>query len=98
MSFSTSALINMPAVGSGEVFGTTKTVLSATTFQDGLKAGRFAKLDTGSIDNFDGSATPVPAGVVLRKVTGANEDDGLLDADTNTCIEYRRQGLISFDI
>jgi hypothetical protein len=40
------------------------------TFEDGLKVGRFAKYDTGSADNLDGSATPTIAGVVKRNLTG----------------------------
>lgn len=42
-----------------------------TTFEDGLKIGRFAKLDAGSLDNLDNSATPVIAGVVMRDTNNA---------------------------
>jgi hypothetical protein len=41
-----------------------------TTFEDGLKVGRFAKYDAGSLDNLDSSATPVLAGIVKRNLTG----------------------------
>jgi hypothetical protein len=98
MSFATSALINMPDVGSGEPLSGNNTILTATTFEDGLLMGRFAKLDTGSIDNFDGSATPVPAGVVVRDVPGAVEQDGAVDADTTTKIHYIREGLVTVDV
>ena len=40
-------------------------------FEDGLKIGRFAKYDTGSLDNMDASATPKIAGVVKRNLTGS---------------------------
>lgn len=96
--FPTGAIVDMPNVGAGERFGTCKTILSAVTFEDGLKTGRFAKLDTGSIDNFDGSATPVVAGVVLRDIPGPVEADGTIDADTATKIEYIRQGLVTVDV
>jgi hypothetical protein len=43
---------------------------SFTSFEVGLKVGRFAKYDTGSLDNLDGSATPTIAGVVKRNLTG----------------------------
>ena len=91
--FATGTLLNAQAVGAGESFGLAPTILSALTFQDGLVVGRFAKLDTGSIDNFDGSATPVPAGVVLRNVANAVESDGLIDAALSTKVEYIRAGL-----
>lgn len=39
-------------------------------FEDGLREGRFAKFDDGSIDNLNGSPTPTIAGIVRRKLTG----------------------------
>ena len=44
-----------------------------STFEEGLLVGRFAKIDTGSLDNLDNSATPVIAGVVLKSETNAIE-------------------------
>lgn len=44
------------------------------TFEDGLVIGRFAKLDTGSLDNLDGSATPTIVGVVGRSITKSMDD------------------------
>lgn len=93
MSFATGTLLNAQAVGAGESFGLAPTILSAVTFQNGLVVGRFAKLDTGSIDNFDGSATPVPAGVVLRNVANAVEAGTTIDASVTTKVEYIRSGL-----
>lgn len=98
MSFATGALIDIPDVGSGEVYGVAKTVLSATDFENGLLMGRFAKLDSDSIDNFDGSADPVPAGVVLRDVPGAVEQGSAVDEDTTTKIHYIRFGLVTVDV
>lgn len=98
MTFATGALEDQANVGSGEKFGTIHAILTATTFEDGLKVGRFAKLDTASIDNFDGSATPLVAGVVQRNIPDAVENDGVLDADTNTKIQYIRQGFVSVDV
>jgi hypothetical protein len=98
MAFGTVALINAAAVGAGERVGSLNTILPAITFEDGLKVGRFAKLDTGSIDNMDGSGTPVIAGVVLRTVGNAIESDGTYDADTTTKIEYIRQGFVTVDV
>lgn len=50
-----------------------------TTFEDGLVVGRFAKFDTGSLDNLDGSATPVIGGIVLR-----NTNNDILQGNTFT--------------
>jgi len=49
--------------------------LPMATFESGLVAGRFCKLDTGSFDNVDGSATPTIAGVVMRVPENPIEDD-----------------------
>lgn len=60
--------LDLPA---GEVLKASPHNVSAfDVFEDGLIEGRFAKFDTGSIDNLDGSATPVIAGIVRRKPTG----------------------------
>jgi hypothetical protein len=98
MTFGTGALLDMPNVGAGEFFGVSKTVFSAITFEDGLKTGRFAKIDAGSIDNFDGSGTPVTVGVVKRDVGGSLEAGGTIAAATATKIEYIRQGLVSVEV
>lgn len=98
MTFSTGALTQIGKVGSGERIGSLGTILSTTTFEDRLIPGRFAKLDTGSIDNFDGSATPAIAGVVMRDIPGAVENDGVLDTDTTTAINYVRAGLVTVDV
>ena len=95
MTFDTGALTQIGAVGSGERAGRIAAILSATTFQDGLIFGRFAKLDTGSIDKMDGSATPVIAGVVLRDVASPVENDGVVDSDLVTKIEYIRGGFVT---
>jgi hypothetical protein len=98
MAFSTGLLGDPNKVGGGERYDDAMLVLSATTFEDNLKVGRFAKLDTGSIDNFDGSATPVIAGVVLRNVANPVEDAGVIDADLYSQVEYIRQGLVTVEV
>ena len=97
MAFQSGLPIDPAEVGAGERF-TDQVILTATDFEDALKVGRFAKLDTGSIDNMDGSATPVIAGVVLRNVASPIESGATVDADLYTHIEYMRQGLVSIDI
>jgi hypothetical protein len=98
MAFSTGYLGDPQQVGGGERFGSTNIVLAARTFEDSLKVGRFAKLDTGSLDNIDGSVTPVLAGVVLRNAANPVEDGAVIDADLYDQVEYQRQGLVSVDV
>jgi len=98
MAFTTGYLDDPQNVGAGERLGTVHAIFSATTFENGLKVGRFAKLDTGSLDNFDGSATPVIAGVVLRNVANPVEDAATIDSALYSQVEYMRQGLVTVDV
>lgn len=99
MSFSTGYLADPVKVGAGERFDPkSDIVLSSSTFEDDLVVGRFAKLDTGSIDNIDASATPVIAGVVLRKGSNPIEDASTIDSDLFSQIEYIRTGLVTVDV
>jgi len=62
---------DIPGLDAGEVIeGHVSNTDGFTTFESGLNIGRFAKYDTGSLDNLDSSATPVLAGVVRRNLTG----------------------------
>lgn len=97
MSFGTGYLDAPQAIGSGELVGVGQ-VLSFTTFEDNLKTGRFAKYDTGSLDNLDGSATPTLAGVVRRFITSPISDSGVIDADLFTTAEVVRQGIVTVDV
>ena len=95
MSFGTGSIDDPQKVGAGERFGSNQLILTALDFEDNLVVGRFAKLDSGSLDNVDGSATPVFAGVVLRNVANPVEDAGAIDADLYDQVEYIRQGLVT---
>lgn len=71
MAFDNTVLGDNKDLPAGEVIKASPYNVSAfELFEDGLVEGRFAKYDTGSIDNLDGSATPVIAGIVRRKITG----------------------------
>lgn len=98
MAFASSHLDDPQKVGAGERYGTLQLIYTARTFEDSLKVGRFAKLDTGSLDNLDGSATPTIAGVVLRNVAAPVEDNATVDADLYDQVEYIRQGLVTVDV
>lgn len=98
MAFLTGYLADPQQVGAGERYGENQLILSASTFENGLKVGRFAKLDTGSIDNFDGSATPQVAGVVLRNVASPVEDGETIDSALYDHIAFIRQGLVTVEV
>ena len=71
MSFNNTVLQDNLDLPAGEFIAASPHNVSAfEVFEDGLVEGRFCKFDTGSIDNIDGSATPVVAGIARRKVTG----------------------------
>lgn len=87
-------------VDEGELGEGAKIVLSTTVFEDGLNIGRFAKIDTGSLDNLDGSSNPVIAGVVLRSPVDlielpgqAGNIDSIFKSEPNQ--NYIRQGLVT---
>ena len=98
MAFNTGYLGDPQRTGGGERYGDNVVVLAATTFEDGLKVGRFAKLDAGSIDNMDGSATPVIAGVVLRNVAAPVEAGSAIDATLTDHVNYVRAGLVTVEV
>lgn len=96
MAFDTGYLSDPVRVGAGERYDPkADLILTATAFEDNLRVGRFAKLDTGSLDNFDGSATPAVAGIVLRKASSPVEDTDVIDSDLYSQCEYARKGLIT---
>ena len=71
MAFKNTVLQDNPDLGAGEVITASPYNVSAfELFEDGLIEGRFCKFDAESIDNLDGSATPVIAGIARRKITG----------------------------
>ncbi len=73
MSFSGNTILeDANGLESGEIFGSHVNNTDAfKTFESGLIKGRFAKYDTGSVDNMDGSATPTIIGVVARDLTSS---------------------------
>lgn len=71
MAFDNAVIAESVGLGSGELFPNTNgLILAFETFEDGLVQGRFAKYDTGSIDNLDSSATPQIAGITRRLIAG----------------------------
>lgn len=92
----TTPVTTIPNIGAGELGeGANHVVYTATVFEDDLKVGRFCKLDTAQIDNMDGSGTPVIAGVVLRSVTHALEQEAVYNKKLYNAIPYCRQGLVT---
>ena len=98
MAFTTGYLDDPNRVGAGERYGSNQIVLSYTSFEDGLRVGRFAKLDNGRLDNMDGSSTPVVAGVVLRNVASPVEDAATVDSDLYSQVEAMYDGLVTVSV
>ena len=98
MAFPTAYLADPQKVGAGEVYGTNNTILASDTFENGLLVGRFAKLDTGSIDNLDASVTPVIAGVVKRNVASPIEDGAAIDSALFDTVSFVRNGLVTVEV
>ena len=87
MPFFTGSLLDHQKSSAGEIYDATL-VETASTFEDGLKVGLFAKMDGGSLDNVDGSASPVIAGVVKRNPANPVEDGGAYDASLITAVDF----------
>jgi len=86
MSFDNTVLAAAPNLPAGELISDSVGNVSAyEVFQNDLMVGRFAKFDGGSLDILDGSATPVIAGIVKRKVT--NEIGSILYKTTGREID-----------
>jgi hypothetical protein len=96
MAFGTGYLKDFNEVGAGEEYGVNNRVLGHRTYEDKLVVGRFAKVASGSLDNLDGTESPVIAGVVLRSPTTAVEADGTIDASLTTgSVSYMQNGLVT---
>jgi hypothetical protein len=99
MAFATGYLGDFKKVGAGEEYGVNNRVLGFRTYENGLKVGRFAKVDSGSLDNMDGSSTPVIAGVVVRTPAVSVESDGAIDASLTTgSVSYMQSGLVTVEV
>lgn len=98
MAFSTANTNAAVAQGGGETNSNYKVILTSTNFENGLIAGRFAKLDTGRLDNMDGSASPVVAGVVLRDPANAVEDGATYDSTLYSQVDFQRAGLVTVNV
>ena len=71
MAFTNTVLAESAGLSSGELLPNTNGLtLAFNTFEDGLVQGRFAKYDTGSVDNLDNSSTPQIAGITRRLIAG----------------------------
>lgn len=84
MAFNDGVLPEVVQIDEGEILATSPyNVDSFDKFEDGLKIGLFAKLDSGSVDNLDGSATPLLVGVPKRKINKAIGSDTYISTPVN---------------
>ena len=101
MAFNNTVLNESAKLGAGEVIKSKPYVTEAfSTFEDGLIQGRFAKYDTGSLDNLDGSATPTIAGIVRRKIGGELDVSTYRSTGTlvDTVAEAHTMGFATIDV
>jgi hypothetical protein len=102
MAFTNTVLNEYAELGSGEVLRSKPSnVDSFSTFEDGLIFGRFAKYDTGSLDNLDNSATPTIAGIVNRDITqptGVNTYDSTRTPAGSTSADCITFGFATVDV
>lgn len=78
MAFKNTVLQEYKDLGAGEVLKSfPHSVTAHDSFEDGLRAGRFAQIKAGVLSNLDGTATPAIVGIPLRKVTGEIADDSV---------------------
>lgn len=99
MSFPNRPTNEVAPIGSGvatDIYN--QLVLSFDTYEDELRAGRFAKLDSGSLDNLDGSASPVVAGVVLRNTNNPIEDGATFEQNFFAHVDTLRHGIVTVDV
>lgn len=101
MAFASAMTAEQVNVGSGTTLEAYSfDALATDTFESGLIIGRFAKLDAGSLDNMDASATPVVAGVVKREARYPMEDGGTITAEAGspTGVSYVRNGYVTVEV
>ncbi len=80
--FSNAISTTIAGIIAGEVIeGHVSNTDAFTTFENGLIVGRFAKYDTGSLDNLDASSTPTIAGIVGRSLTSEMETSTYTTSD-----------------
>jgi len=84
MPFDNGVLPEVVQINEGEVLTTSPhNIDSFDQFEDGLKIGLIAKLDSGSVDNLDGSGTPLLVGVPKRKINKAIGSDTYISTAVN---------------
>lgn len=99
MAFATGYLGDPAKVQGGERYGNNNTILSAARGDwTTVTVGRFAQVVSNVIVPMDGTATPTLAGVVLRLVSNAVEDDSQLDSNLFDHMEYMRAGMTTVDV
>lgn len=101
MAFANTVLTETAKLGSGEVLrNKVYNIEGFSKFEDGLLIGRFAKYDTGSADNLDGSSIPQVAGLVVRKMGGVIDETSYKSAGTliDSVAEIATTGFATVDV
>ena len=101
MAFASTFTAEQVNVGAGSTLQAfTFDALNSQVFESGLIVGRFAKLDTGSLDNMDASATPVVAGVIKNEARYPMEDGSTITASIGSPVDvsYVRNGYVAVEV
>lgn len=106
MPFPNNSTTLIPGTQEGELGEGANIVLSTTNYEEGLKIGRFAKIDISGdeafLSNMNGSVDPALAGVTLRQTTDHLQGslvgitaENLPYYSSEPNLNYIRQGLVS---
>lgn len=96
MAFGSTIETDLAKTGAGELqTGSSYKIESSSLFESRLKIGRFAKMDSGSLDNMDGSANPIIAGVVLRNPSNTYKDGSVITTDEHEVAEFVLGGVVN---
>ena len=104
MAFTNTVLEQIPDLPAGEVIASSPhCIVPFDNFEDQLVPGKFVKLDTGRIDNMDGSATPKIVGISRRKIASALDQVNYRTAAsgaiaTDSCAEVINFGFATVEV
>ena len=95
MAFTSGIKPEIQSVGAGESWDADHLILPFEKFVDTIKAGLFSRDDAGTLSKVDGTATPVLAGVTLRRVSSAVEHAGEYKTAFDDLVNVQRKGLVT---
>lgn len=98
MAFTQAIGTGIEPVGAGERYGQNVVIIGHDLFEDGLKVGRFAQVDNGSLKNMTNGDNQVIAGIVLRDVANPIESGDTLNKPYQSSVSILRAGLGTVEV